>query len=124
MADDVMIESIQSIAEEDRAGGSERSKEGLRQNDYTRQFSNSSNTETKEDGTKSNEMKGEQAAGALPRPSSDANISIQIEEEDLEDSANVIAKLDRKKRQGTAAERGRAAGVGGLRPDDFYPHAS
>ena len=98
ITDDVMIESIQSIAAEERAGGSERSKEELRQNDYTRQFSNSSNEDLKEHGAKSKETKGEQAAGALPRSSSDANISIQIEEEDLEDSANVMAKLDRKQR--------------------------
>lgn len=59
ITDDVMIESIQSIAAEERAGGSERSKEELRQNDYTRQFSNSSDAETKEDGAKSKERKGE-----------------------------------------------------------------
>ena len=104
MTDDVMIESIQSMAEEERTGGSERSMEGLRQNDYTRQFSTSSDAKTKEDGAKPNKRKGGQVAGALPRSSSsDANISIQIEEEDLEDSANVIARLDQKKRKGTAA---------------------
>lgn len=77
-----------------------------------------------EDGANSNDGKREEAEGALPRPSSDANISIHIEEEDLEDSGNVIAKLDRKKRKKTGANGGRDAGGSGLRPDDFYPHAS
>ena len=57
MTDDVMIESIQSMAEEEKTGGSERSTEGLRQNDYTRQFSNSSDAK-KEDGAKQKKRKG------------------------------------------------------------------